>query len=137
MLEKIYNDNKEEYCDVTKESTPDSTILKRNKNVKNILNQKLSNSDEERVDILTNLEQSGSLFNIVVSGVHLKNDSNSEFAKQGSDQANGSNLIENQECEQISQFWDSITERSRLKFSLKRRFRFWKKGSILHLFKKL
>ena len=94
-------------------------FLKGNKKAKNILNQNLSNSDEELVDLLTNLEQSGSLFdsdiNVVVSDLHLKNDSNNEFARQGSDQANGSNLSENQECEQVSQFGDSIAESSRLK----------------------
>ena len=51
----------------------------------------------------------------MVSDLHLKNDSNNEFARQGSDQANGSNLSENQECEQVSQFGDSIAESSRLK----------------------
>ena len=65
----------------------------------NILNENLSNSDEELVGILTNLEQSGSLFdsdtNVVVSGLLLKNDSNNIFA-------NGSNLRENKECEQVS-----------------------------------
>ena len=65
----------------------------------NILNENLSNSDEELVGILTNLEQSGSLFdsdtNVVVSGLLLKNDSKNIFA-------NGSNLRENKECEQVS-----------------------------------
>ena len=82
------------------------------------MNQNLSNSDKELVDILTNLEQSGSLFvsdiSIVVSDLHFKNDSNSKFARQGSDQANVSNLSENQECEQVSQSGDSIAESSRL-----------------------
>ena len=51
----------------------------------------------------------------MVSELHLQTDSNNEFARQGSDQANGSNLSENEECEQVSQFADSITESSRLK----------------------
>ena len=83
------------------------------------MNQNLSNSDEKLVDILTNLDQSGSLFdidiNVVVRDFHLKNDSNSKFDREESCQANGSNLNENQECEQVSQFGDSIAENSRLK----------------------
>ena len=113
-LRKMCNGNKEEGCDVKRESTADSTFFKGNKKAKNILNQNLSNSDEELVDILTNLEQSGSLFDsdisVVVSDLHLKNDSNHELAGQGSDQANGSNLSENQESEQVSQSGDSIAE---------------------------
>ena len=53
--------------------------------------------------------------NVVVSVLHLKNDSNNEFSRQGSDQDNGSNLSENQECEQVSQFGDSIAESNPLK----------------------
>ena len=100
------------------------------------MNQNLSNSDKELVDILTNLEQSGSLFlsdiNIVVSDLHFKNDSNSKFARQGSDQTNVSNLSENQECEQVSQSGDSIAESSRLKdyFCSKTVFNLSKKFSV-------
>ena len=36
--------------------------------------------------------------NVVVSELRLKSDGNNEFPRQESDQANGSNLIENQEC---------------------------------------
>ena len=83
------------------------------------MNQNLSNSDEKLVDILTNLEQSGSLFdsdiNVVVRDFHLKNDSNNKFDREESCQANGSNLSENQECEQVSQFEDSIAESSGLR----------------------
>ena len=153
-LEKICNGNKEEYqeyCDVIKELTPESTFFKGNKKAKHILNQNFSNSDKELVDILTNLEQSESLFvsdiNVVVSDLHFKNDSNSKFAREGSDQANVSNLSENQQCEQVSQSQDSIAKSSRLegyfvffdvkqflmclkKFSLKRKLKFWRKGSI-------
>ena len=53
--------------------------------------------------------------NVVISGLHLKTDSNNKFARQGSDQANGSNLSENQEYEQVSQSGDSIAESSLLK----------------------
>ena len=60
MLEKICNGNKEEYCDVTKESSPESTFFKRNRKAENTLNQNLSNSDENLVATLTSLEQSGS-----------------------------------------------------------------------------
>ena len=51
----------------------------------------------------------------MVNGLHLQTDSNNEFTRQGSDQANGSNLSENQEYEQVSQFEDFIAESSRLK----------------------
>ena len=51
----------------------------------------------------------------MVSDLHLKNDSNNEFARQESDQASSSNMSENLECEQVSQFGDSIAESSRLK----------------------
>ena len=64
------------------------------------MNQNLSNGDEELVDILTYLEQSGSLFdgdvNVVVNDLLLKNTGNSKFARQGPGQANDSNLSENQ-----------------------------------------
>ena len=83
------------------------------------MNQNLSNRVEKLVDISTNLEQSGSLFdsdiNVVVRDFHLKNDSNNKFDREESCQANGSNLSENQECEQVSQFGDFIADNSRLK----------------------
>ena len=65
----------------------------------------------------------------MVSELHLQTDSNNEFARQGSDQANGSNLSENQECEQVSQFGDFIAESSRLKdyFCFKTAFNLSKK----------
>ena len=53
--------------------------------------------------------------NVVISELHLKSDSNNEFATQESDQADCSNFSENQECEQVSQFGDSIAESSCLK----------------------
>ena len=37
-LENMCNGNKEEYCDVKKESTPDLTPFKGNEKAKNILN---------------------------------------------------------------------------------------------------
>ena len=84
-----------------------------------MLNQNLSNGDEDLVDILTNLEESGNLsdngINVGVIELHLQADSNNEFARQGSDQANGFNLRENQECKQVLQVGDSIAESSRLK----------------------
>ena len=54
--------------------------------------------------------------NVVVNELHLfKIDSNNEFARKPSDQANGSNLSENKECELVSKFGDSIAESTRLK----------------------
>ena len=52
-LDKICNGNKEEYCDVTKESSPDSTFFKGTKKAENTFKKNLSSSDE---DILTNLD---------------------------------------------------------------------------------
>ena len=54
--------------------------------------------------------------NIGVSELYLQTDSNNEFARQGSDQANGSSLSENQEFEKVSQVGDSIAESSRPNF---------------------
>ena len=51
----------------------------------------------------------------MVSDLHLKNDSNNEFARHELDQANSSNMSENLQCEQVSQFGDSIAESSHLK----------------------
>ena len=55
--------------------------------------------------------------NIGVSELYLQTDSNNEFARQGSDQANGCSLSENQEFEKVSQVGDSIAESSRLNFA--------------------
>ena len=55
--------------------------------------------------------------NIGVSELYLQTDSNNEFARQGSDQANGCSLSENQEFEKVSQVGDSIAESSRVNFA--------------------
>ena len=41
-LEKMCNGNKEEYCDIRKEATPDLTFYKGNEKAKNTLNQNLT-----------------------------------------------------------------------------------------------
>ena len=40
--------------------------------------------------------------------MHLQTQSNDDFSRQRSDQANGSNFSENQECGQVSQVEGSI-----------------------------
>ena len=59
---------------------------------------------------------SDNYINIGVSELYLQTDSNNEFARQGSDQANGCSLSENQEFEKVSQVGDSIAESSRPNF---------------------
>ena len=60
---------------------------------------------------------SDNYINIGVSELYLQTDSNNEFARQGSNQANGSSLSEDQGFEKVPQIGDSIAESSRLNFA--------------------